>query len=151
MNTSNISLAIIEGIILYTVILVSNFFVKKRPLQMMNFIDLILILIISESTVLAILKSHQSTLTIFAIVIVLLILKIITNNLIYRYRWFKEFIFGQPQVIILNGKLHKRVLKKLKISEDEVFEALRGHAIMKSEEVKCAVFEPDGKISIIKY
>ncbi len=151
MNSENIFFAIKEGIIIYSLILASSLFVKKRPLQQMTFLDLIIILIISESMVLGILSFHQSPRSIFIMAFVLSILKIITNDLTYRFRWFKEFVSGQPQVIILNGKIHKRMLKKLKISEDEVFETLRSHAIMKSEDVKCAIFEPDGKISIIKY
>jgi uncharacterized membrane protein YcaP (DUF421 family) len=58
---------------------------------------------------------------------------------------------GQPEVIILNGKVHKRVLRKEKITEAELFEALREHEVMKAEDVKCAILETDGKISVIKY
>ena len=42
-------------------------------------------------------------------------------------------------------------MKKEKVSDAELFEALREHEIMKSEDVKCAILESDGRISVIRY
>ena len=125
--------------------------IAKKQLSKLSPFEFSLILIIGISIQMGMIGDDHSLPAVLIIISSLICMNAIMHELTFRYSWFEKLIIGRPEVIILNGKLHKRVLKKEKITEAELFEALREHEVMKTEDVKCAILETDGKISIIKY
>ena len=55
----------------------------------------------------------------------------------------------KPEILIHNGILDFKSLSKLNISNDELKEAMREHGIEYFKDVKLAMLEIDGNISII--
>ncbi|MDD4973003.1 MAG: DUF421 domain-containing protein [Bacteriovorax sp.] len=125
--------------------------IGKKQLSKLSSFDFALILIMSLSIQNGVMEGDHSIPAVLIVIGALAAFNYIMNELTYRFNWFEKLIIGIPEVVILNGKVHKRILKKEKISEAELFEALREHEVMKTEDVKCAILETDGKISVIKY
>ncbi|XEC93458.1 DUF421 domain-containing protein [Paenibacillus tarimensis] len=65
----------------------------------------------------------------------------------YRFRQLTE---GQPTVIIENGNILERNMKKERINVDELMLLLREKNAFKLSEVEFAVFETNGKLSVMK-
>jgi uncharacterized membrane protein YcaP (DUF421 family) len=126
-------------------------FMGKKQFSKLSPFDFVLILIMSMSIQNGVLGDERNLPAALIIICTLASFNFLLNELTYHFSWFEKLIIGQPEVIILNGKVHKRVLKKEKITETQLFEALREHQVMKTEDVKCAILETDGKISVIKY
>jgi uncharacterized membrane protein YcaP (DUF421 family) len=57
---------------------------------------------------------------------------------------------GEPIVIVQDGKLIERNLKRERLTEDEVAEEARCSGIAQLAQVRWAVLETNGKISFIK-
>ena len=55
----------------------------------------------------------------------------------------------KPEILIHNGKIEFKALSKLGISSEELQEAMREHGVEFYKDVKLAMFEIDGSISII--
>jgi uncharacterized membrane protein YcaP (DUF421 family) len=55
----------------------------------------------------------------------------------------------KPEILIHNGNLDFKTLSKLNISSDELKEAMREHGVEFFADVKLAMLEIDGNISII--
>ena len=55
----------------------------------------------------------------------------------------------KPEILIHNGKMDFKALSKLNITSDELKEAIREHGIEHFSDVKLAMLEIDGNISII--
>ena len=55
----------------------------------------------------------------------------------------------KPEILIHNGTLDFKNLSKLDISSDELKEAMREHGVEYFKDVKLAMLEIDGNISII--
>jgi uncharacterized membrane protein YcaP (DUF421 family) len=55
----------------------------------------------------------------------------------------------KPEILIHNGKIDFKALSKLGISSDELQEVIREHGVEFYKDVKLAMFEIDGSISII--
>ena len=55
----------------------------------------------------------------------------------------------KPEILIHNGTLDFKSLSKLNISNDELKEAMREHGVEYFSDVKLAMLEIDGNISII--
>lgn len=64
--------------------------------------------------------------------------------------WFSTISDGAPLIIVDHGKPLKRRMKKGKIDESDILEAARlTHGLERMDQVKYAVLERDGSISII--
>ena len=55
----------------------------------------------------------------------------------------------KPEILIHDGQLDFKTLSKLSISHDELKEAMREHGVEHFADVKLAMLEIDGNISII--
>ena len=58
-------------------------------------------------------------------------------------------VFLKPEILIHNGILDFKSLSKLGITSNELQEAVREHGIENFKDVKLAMLENDGNISII--
>jgi uncharacterized membrane protein YcaP (DUF421 family) len=142
---------IIRATAIYIFLFILIRIMGKKHLGKLAPFDLIFLLIVSEALQNGLVGDDHGVPAALISVTVLIALNVFMNALTYRFQWLEKLIEGKPEIIILNGKIHKKILKKVKISEGELFEALREHEVMKPEEVKCAILETDGKISVIKY
>lgn len=142
---------VIRSFVVYFFIFLVVRIIGKKKLGEFAPFEVILLLIMGVSVQNAVIGNDHSITAGIICVAVLGGLNILINNLAYRFRWFEKIIEGQPEVIILNGKIHRKILEKEKITDAELYEALREHEIMNAEDVKCAILEADGKISVIKY
>lgn len=52
-------------------------------------------------------------------------------------------------LLIYNGTISNENIKKAKLTQDEIMEAIREHGVSKVEEVDLAVLEVDGNISVL--
>jgi len=142
---------IIRAVILFIFLFFTTRPFKKKSLTRLMSYDFLFLIIIGINLQSMVIGSNFSYFSYLIVVVTLFILKILFSELTLHSKWLEHIIDGQPKVLVLNGKIHKRVMKKEKISEAELFESFREHEIMKSEDVKCAILESDGKISVIKY
>lgn len=67
----------------------------------------------------------------------------------YSFPKFSGFMQEKPEILIHDGKLDFKALGKLNITNDELKEAIREHGVEHFTEVKLAMLEIDGNISII--
>lgn len=86
---------------------------------------------------------------IFAIIVTYLFQKII--NIIYiKSSVFRQLTTFPPIVILQDGMLSYKNIKKVNYSVDEVLMLLRQNDIFDISHIKYAVLEPDGELSIFK-
>jgi uncharacterized membrane protein YcaP (DUF421 family) len=67
-----------------------------------------------------------------------------------RSRYFRKWFAGTPTVIIENGKLLDRNMKKIRYTLDDLNQQLREHGIFDIAEVEYALLEVSGKLSVMK-
>ena len=63
---------------------------------------------------------------------------------------FRRIICGKPVVIINDGTLDQKALKKLRMSTEDLSEQLREKDVFSLEDVAYALVETDGKLSVVK-
>lgn len=121
----------------------------KKELSQLNTTDVILILLISNSVQNAMVGSNTSLWGGLAAATVLFAINFILKKLMYRFKGFGNFIQQKPEILIHDGNLDFKILSKLNITSDELKEAMREHGIEHFKDVKLAMLEVDGNISII--
>ncbi|MBT2685148.1 DUF421 domain-containing protein [Bacillus sp. ISL-37] len=71
---------------------------------------------------------------------------VILEYLQLKFNFFEKFITGKSKIIIQNGQLNIKNLKKLRLTVDQLEMRLRNKGITKLEDVKFATIEPNGQI-----
>lgn len=61
----------------------------------------------------------------------------------------RRFFMGTPTVIIQNGKILEKNLRKVKFDINDMLEEIRGQGYFDLSQVECAVMEANGKFSIL--
>jgi uncharacterized membrane protein YcaP (DUF421 family) len=121
----------------------------KKELSQLNTADVILILLISNAVQNAMVGSDTSLYGGLAAAMVLFVINYILKKLMYRFKKFNNLMQEKPEILIHKGNLDFKVLSKLNITSDELKEAMREHGIEHFADVKLAMLEIDGNISII--
>ena len=121
----------------------------KKELSQLNTADIILILLISNSVQNAMVGADTSLWGGIAAASVLFLVNFLFKKLMKSSKWFNALLSDKPEILIHNGKLDFKQLSRLDISHDELKEAMREHGVEYFTDVKLAMLEPDGNISII--
>lgn len=120
-----------------------RFFAKKTAF------DLILGFILASMMARAINGSEQLLPTIAA-GFALALLHRFLGFLACRWKWFGGVIKGSAQRLVEDGTVKVEVMKRHRISEDDLEEALRIKGVVSPSQAKLAVLERSGEISVVK-
>ena len=140
---------IIRSAAVYFFMLLALRIFGKKELSQLNTADVILILLISNSVQNAMVGSNTSLYGGLAAATVLFIVNYILKKLMYKFPKFRDLMQEKPEILIHDGKLDFKILSKLNITSDEIKEAMREHGVEYFSDVKLAMLEIDGNISII--
>ena len=142
--------AVVRGVAIYFTLLVIIRLSGRRTLAQMTPFDLVIVLVISETTQQAMLADDFSITN-----SVLLILTLFTTDIALSYlkRWSRRtarLIDGVPTVLVTNGVYDEAALKGSRLQREDVMEAARtAQGIESVEDIRFAVLEVSGNISII--
>lgn len=139
----------LRSLAVYAFMLTAIRLTGKKELSQLNTIDVVLILLISNAVQNAMVGDNTSLLGGLAAAAVLFTLNYLLKRLTFKNKKIREFIFQHPEILIHDGKLDFNKLSRLGISDEELKEAMREHGVEHYKDVKLAIFEVDGNISII--
>jgi uncharacterized membrane protein YcaP (DUF421 family) len=124
----------------------------KRSLAEITTFDFVLLLIISETVQSALNQSDNSLTNSFLIIITLVGLDILLSVLGYRVPRFSHLMNSRPVLIVENGKPVKDRMAAARIDEDDILASAREHhGLERMDQIKFAVLETHGGISIIPW
>lgn len=121
----------------------------KKELSQLNTADVILILLISNAVQNAMVGSDTSLWGGLTAALVLFAINYILKKLMFKYKRFGNLMMQKPEILVHNGNIEFNTLSKLSISSEEIQEAMREHGVEHFKDVKLAMLEMDGNISII--
>jgi uncharacterized membrane protein YcaP (DUF421 family) len=141
---------VLRGVAVYLFVYLVFRVLGKRTLAEVTTFDFVLLLIISETTTNALLGEDYSLTGSFIMICTLVGLDYLLSIIKEKSKWFTVFAEGAPLVIVNHGKPLVKRMKKSKVDEEDIMEAARlTHGLQRMEEIKYAVLERDGSISII--
>lgn len=142
--------SILRAAVIYIVLLLIFRVAGKRTLSDATTFDFVLLLIISESIQQAMLGDDSSMTNAFLLVLTLVGLDIALSVIKRRYPRVGRLMDGRPVLIVRNGELNHEAATKERVDEEDVISAARClHGLERMDQVKHAVLESNGKISII--
>jgi uncharacterized membrane protein YcaP (DUF421 family) len=141
---------VLRGIAIYLILLLMVRLSGRRTLSQMTPFDLILILVISETTQQAMVGDDFSITNAVILVVTLFSIDIALSFAKKFWPKAERVIDGVPTLLIANGKLDAEALRKSRVSMDDIAEAARRQGISDLHDVRYAVLEVSGFISVIE-
>lgn len=141
---------VVRGLAVYLFVYVIFRILGKRSLAEITTFDFVLLLIISEATTDALIGEDYSLTACFIMVATLVGTDFLFSLAKEKWQWFRTVSEGAPLVIVDQGRPLMKRMEKSKVDESDVLEAARDkHGLERMDQIKYAVLEKDGSISII--
>ncbi|MEO5884210.1 MAG: YetF domain-containing protein [Candidatus Limnocylindrales bacterium] len=121
----------------------------KREVGQMSVLELVVILVISDAVQNSMVGENTTLWGGIVAVVTLLSLDFSIKWVTGRSRRLRNVIEGEPRLLLRDGRLLQKALREEKIEADDVRAAIRAHGLARVEQVRLAVLETDGSISVI--
>jgi uncharacterized membrane protein YcaP (DUF421 family) len=123
--------------------------VGRRELSTMEPFDLILLVVIGDLVQQGVTQSDYSLTGSTTVISTLAVLTVATAYLSFRVRRLRPLLEGDPIVLVADGQIVERALRRQRITVDELGAEARQAQIGSLREVRYAVLETNGKISFV--
>src|SRR5688500_3007167 len=142
--------SVLRTVAVYGFLLVVFRVLGKRSLAQITSFDLVLLLIIGEATQQALLGDDFSIITACIVIATLMALELALSFLKEYSPSFDRLMESTPLVIVENGKPLQERLDRERVDVNDIMQAARErHGIERLDQIKYAVLERSGGISII--
>jgi len=135
--------------IVYIALLLGFRLAGKRQMGQMTPFDLVVILLIANAVQNAMVGPDTSVLGGLIAAVVLLTGNYALAAARDRVPWLRRAIEGEPTLLVRDGKFDRKNLRREDVDEDEVMMTMREHGINDVKDVRLAILETDGSISIV--
>lgn len=142
---------LIRTLFIYLFLMIVMRLMGKRQIGELEVSDLITTLLLSE---IASLPITDSTIPLsFAIIpmILLLTIEFFSALLMARFPLLKNISSTRPTMLIRNGKIDRRAMLSSRLSPEELMSELRQNQVTDISQVRYAILEQNGKITVILY
>jgi len=142
--------AVLRAAVIYFILLVLVRLTGKRSLGQMTTFDFVLLLIIAEATQQGLLGNDFSLTNAFLAILTLVGIDTGLSLLERRSQTVDKLINGVPLVIVANGEPLEERMNKARVTADDILEMAREQqGVERMEQIKYAVLERSGGISVI--
>ena len=121
----------------------------KREVGQMSILELIVVLLISDAVQNSMVGENTTVWGGMVAVATLLGLDYGLNVLTHRSRRLRRAIEGEPRLLVRDGRLLTKALDEEGVDANDVRAAIRAHGLARIEDIRMAVLETDGSISVI--
>lgn len=141
---------ITRTILLYLLILLMFRLMGKREIGELSLLDLVVFMMIAELAALSIDKTDDSMLRSVVPMILLMAIQIFFAFISLKSKKFRDLIDGKPSIIIKNGKIDEKAMRKQRYNFDDLLLQLREQNIRSIADVEFAILESSGKLSVLE-
>jgi uncharacterized membrane protein YcaP (DUF421 family) len=139
----------IKSVSIYLFIILAIRVFGKKELSQLSVIDLVFILLISNSVQNAMVGNDTTVPGGMSAALGLFICNYIFRFFLRRSKKFSKFVQGEKIVMVLDGKVLHEGLRRAKMTEDELEMVIREHGVKDSTEADLVVLEIDGNVSVL--
>ncbi|WP_027602499.1 MULTISPECIES: DUF421 domain-containing protein [Pseudomonas] len=142
--------SVLRAAALYAFLLVLFRITGRRALSEITTFDFVLLLVIGEATQQALLGDDFSVINAFLVIATLVLIDILLSLFKERSPRVGRFLDGVPLIVVEYGKPLTERLRKARLTEEDILEAARqSQGLERLEQIRFAVLEKNGQISVI--
>jgi len=140
---------VIRGSVVYWFLFVIFRFVIRRDVGAVGLADVLIIVLVADASQNAMAGEYTSITDGLILIATLIGWNLLLDWLAFRFRRVRRFAEPASLLLVLNGRLLPKNMRKEFITEEELWSQLRQHGVQRLNEVKAVYLEPDGNFSII--
>ena len=140
---------IVRAAAAYLLLLFAVRLIGRRTASMMAPFDLVVLFLFGGALMAGTLGDDHSMTAAVSAVFSIGLMHIAVSTLKRWSPWFGRMVDGTPVVIFERGAWHQDRMRGMRVLESDVMAAVRQKGLMRLEQVRYAVVERDGKVSIV--
>jgi uncharacterized membrane protein YcaP (DUF421 family) len=138
-----------RAVFVYVLILVITRAVGRRELSSMEPFDLILLVVIGDLVQQGVTQSDYSLTGATTVILTMALLVVGTAWLSYRVRRLRPLLEGNPVLLMADGEIIERNLRRQRMTVGEIRAEARQQSIGSLADVRYAVLETNGRLSFV--
>ena len=140
----------IRAVLLYLLVIFCMRLMGKRQLGELQPSELVTTIFISNIAALPITDTNIPMILGAVPIFALVIFEFVISSLSLKSRHIRQFVSGNPIVVIRDGEINQKQLKRLRFSIDDLMEALRENGVFDIRDVHYAIVETTGQVSVLQ-
>lgn len=141
---------IYKTVIVFLAILLIIRALGKRELGELSIFDLVVLLLIADIGAVGV-EDETLFLPSIACLFAILVLQKTFSIILLRFSALRVFFDGNPTIVVEEGKLNLKAMKKELYTVDDLITQMRINQIMDIKEIKLAILETSGDLSVFSY
>jgi uncharacterized membrane protein YcaP (DUF421 family) len=141
---------VIRAAVLYFFVVVVMRVIGRRELSTLSPVDLVLLIVLGDAVQQGLTQDDYSLTGAVTVVTTIAILQVATSYLSFRSKRAKKLLEGEPVVIIEDGRLIERNMRRERLRAEDVAEEMRIEGIGSFSDVRWGILESNGQFSFVK-
>jgi uncharacterized membrane protein YcaP (DUF421 family) len=141
---------VLRAAIVYVLVFAFTRVLGRRELSRLQPFDLIVLIVIGDLIQSGVTQSDLSVTGIVMALGTIGVMQVLTSYLSFRFRRMRPVLQGEPIVLVENGNLIERNMRRERLTHDDLAEKARMSQIGSLADIRWAVLETNGDISFIK-
>ena len=138
-------------VVLYLVLIAVVRLMGKRQIGQMEPSELVVTMLVADLAAIPMQDGAISLLNGLVPILTVLAMELILSGLSMRSIRLRKLLCGKPVILIENGKINQRNLKRTQVTLDELSGHLRQKDVLDIQTVQYAILETDGNLSVFPY
>ena len=140
---------VLRAVAIFVFIFIVTRLIGRRELSSLEPFDLILLVVIGDMVQQAVTQDDYSVTGGVIVISTMALMTVAFSYVSFRFRPLRRVMEGEPIVLLENGRPIERNLRRERLTVDEIAEKARLSQIDSLDDVRLAVLETSGDISII--
>jgi len=141
----------LRGTLTYLSLFIIMRVLLKRQTGALGIADLLVVVLIADAAQNAMGSEYRSVTEGVLLVLTIVGWDYVLDWAEYRFSWMRSLTRPDPLLLVRNGRILRRNLKREMMTEEELFSELRKENIDDIAEIAEAYIEGDGTVSVIKH
>ncbi|MDP4120842.1 MAG: DUF421 domain-containing protein [Bacillota bacterium] len=143
-------ISVIRTFLLYIMIILAVRIMGKRQISELQTSELVVTLLISDIAAIPMQNTSQPLVSGLIPIFILIFCEVVLSVIMMSSSKFRGFVCGKPLIVIEDGRIDQKEMKRLRMSTEDLSEQLRQLDVFSLSDVQYAIVETNGKMSVLK-
>ena len=140
---------IIQTVVIYLFLVVGLSLLDHRETSQLGLVEIVIIMVLGSSVETSMVAGNTSLMAGLVCATTLLVCNMGMTRLLERWQWLRRIIIGHPIPLVANWHILTRPAQAAGLTEDDILEGIRERGYDSLDQVRYAILETDGNISVI--
>ena len=141
---------VVRGIIAFFSLLIFARILGKQQISQLTFFEYVLGITIGSIAATLTTELNSRAWVHFVGLLVWTVAVYVLQIISERWRYISKYVDGEPLVVVMNGKIMEKSMRKIRYRASDLMEQLRDKGVFDLTEVEFAILETNGKLSVLK-